>query len=79
VKNFTVAYVISTLVLVTIATGLVSFFITSLNTNEFPPKLSSWISAWMLAWSVGTPIIFLISPFSRFLGQKLSDDPRDKD
>ena len=43
--TFTVATVISTLVLSTFMTGLMSFFITSINTGQLPPNISDWIRA----------------------------------
>ncbi|MEC8152616.1 MAG: DUF2798 domain-containing protein [Pseudomonadota bacterium] len=73
--KLTVATVISTLLLSTIMSGLVSFFITSLNTGDFPPKMA----AWMLAWAIATPIVFITAPFSKYVAKKLSDDPRDKE
>ena len=75
--RLTVATVISTLLLSTIMSALVSFFITSLNQGKFPPDTSSWISAWMLAWAISTPIVFLAATVSKFIANKLSDDPRD--
>ena len=77
--KLTVATVISTLLLSTIMSGLVSFFITSLNSGDFPPKMAAWISSWMLAWAIATPIVFITAPFSKYVANKLSDDPRDKE
>lgn len=76
--KLTVATVISTLLLSTIMSGLASFFITSLNSQQFPPEISTWMSAWMLAWSITTPIVFFVAPFSKYIADKLSDDPRDR-
>ena len=75
---FTVSSVISTIALSTFMTGLMSFFITALNTNEFPPELSQWIRAWMVGWAIGTPIVFFVAPISKKVGLFFSDDPRDK-
>ena len=69
--KLTVATVISTLLLSTI--------MSSLNTGDFPPKMAAWISSWMLAWAIATPIVFITAPFSKYVAKKLSDDPRDKE
>jgi hypothetical protein len=62
--TFTVATVISTLVLSTFMTGLMN--------------ISDWIRAWMVGWAIGTPIVFFVAPISKRVGQYFSDDPRDK-
>ena len=76
--TFTVATVISTLVLSTFMTGLMSFFITAINTGQLPPYISDWIRAWMVGWAIGTPIVFFVAPISKRVGLYFSDDPRDK-
>ena len=76
--TFTVATVISTLVLSTFMTGLMSFFITAINTGQLPPNISGWIRAWMVGWAIGTPIVFFVAPISKRVGLYFSDDPRDK-
>ena len=76
--TFTVATVISTLVLSTFMTGLMSFFITSINTGQLPPNISDWIRSWMVGWAIGTPIVFFVAPISKRVGLYFSDDPRDK-
>ena len=76
--NQTIGTVISSILIATVMTGIVSFFVTSINTNQFPPLLSEWIRAWMLAWAIGTPGVLLLSPFFKNLGISFSDDPRDK-
>ena len=62
---FTVATVISTLVLSTFMTGLMSFFITAINTGQLPPNISEWVRAWMVGWAIGTPIVFLLLLFQK--------------
>ena len=76
--TFTVATVISTLVLTTFMTGLMSFFIIAINTGQLPPNISDWIRAWMVGWAIGTPIVFFVAPVSKRVGLFFSDDPRDK-
>ena len=63
--TFTVATVISTLVLSTFMTGLMSFFITAINTGELPPNISDWIRAWMMGWAIGTPIVFSLHLYQK--------------
>jgi hypothetical protein len=41
--------------------------------------MAAWISSWMLAWAIATPIVFITAPFSKYVAKKLSDDPRDKE
>ena len=55
-----------------------SFFITAINTGQFPPNISDWVRAWMVGWAIGTPIVFFLAPISKKLGLYFSDDPRDK-
>ena len=62
---FTVATVISTLVLSTFMTGLMSFFITAINTGQLPPNISEWVRAWMVGWAIGTPIVFFAVLFQK--------------
>ena len=38
--------------------------------------MAAWISSWMLAWAIATPIVFITAPFSKYVAKKLSDDPR---
>ena len=76
--TFTVATVISTLVLSTFMTGLMSFFITAINTGQLPPNISDWVRALMVGWAIGTPIVFFVAPISKRVGLYFSDDPRDK-
>ena len=75
--NQTVGTIISSILIATVMTGIVSFFVTAINTGQFPPAMSEWIRAWMLAWSIGTPGVLLLSPLFKHIGVAVSDDPRD--
>ena len=75
--RYTVGTGIGGILVATVMTGIVSFFVTAINTNTFPPILHEWVRAWMLAWAIGTPGVIILSPIFRYIGIKFSDDPRD--
>ena len=75
--RYTVGTVIGGILVATVMTGIVSFFVTAINTNTFPPIMHEWVRAWMLAWAIGTPGVIILSPIFRYIGIKFSDDPRD--
>ncbi len=74
----TTGTIISSILIATVMTGIVSFFVTAINSDQFPPNLSEWVRAWMLAWAIGTPGVLLLSPLFKNVGLAFSDDPRDK-
>ncbi|MFL2487836.1 MAG: DUF2798 domain-containing protein [Gammaproteobacteria bacterium] len=73
----TTATIISSILIATVMTGIVSFFVTAINSGEFPPNIYEWVRAWMLAWAIGTPGVLMLSPLFKNVGIAFSDDPRD--
>ena len=73
----TTATIISSILIATVMTRIVSFFVTAINSGQFPPNISEWVRAWMLAWAIGTPGVLMLSPLSKNIGIAFSDDPRD--
>mgnify|MGYP005717333619 CR=1 FL=1 len=63
--RYTVGTVIGGILVATVMTGIVSFFVTAINTDTFPPILHEWVRAWMLAWAIGLSLIHISEPTRR--------------